>query len=1502
MANRIDVFISSTSRDLKKYRAKVKEAVLTLGLFPIAMEEFQPGKENALQKCYDELQQAEVFVGIYAHRYGYAPADHHSYVTADGEMRCGDGETSITHLEYLWAVERGLPIYLFVLADRDDDDEPVAWPLEYVELEPERSRLKAFKNHIMDQHVVKFFHSVDDLATKVTAALATVRMPSPNSEFEKGRRSDFYQHVYLPPHYVPRPDLLDELRLILLGDGDVALTSAVHSVRALHGMGGIGKSVMARSLCEDPAVQAAFPDGILWAELGSEPSDSDIRTKLREWIEALGGVVSEINPTHDQLKANLTTLLQDRACLLIVDDVWQRRHAEHFQAGGRRCRLLITTRDAEVARSLGAEPSAVPTMTESEAIDLLRQWSGSGLADTDFVMLLTIVNKLGRLPLALKLAGAQLQKGDSQRWLQRFNARKLKAKRPEGDIHDSLEQTFGLSLEALSAVQRHLYAALAIFKEDEPIREMAIHRLWLQLGDLDEEESEELLDDLGARALLEIAGERYPRAAILHDLLRDFMQDELGDARSAHQALLEAYAASCEHHADWSTAPDDGYLYEHLVYHLQAAGETAAVRGLFADQRWMQVRVPAEGFRYDGYLADLAVYWNDAERRTLGGDIDALAEVMRCALIHTSPNMLAGNLPPMLIARAVTLGYWSIDRALSLVRRIPRTDYRHEMYVALLQAHLIPEPYYDEVVRQAIEVANERLVDERNPSMLMDLAPFIPAGRYSEIYTDCLEITRQETNPETRARLLFQLASLLQDQRGQLQHEALAAAAKISNAKDRVEILTRYADELFEVERSAALQRADEAAATLTDEYERLSMLARIATLLPAEALADRLPVILGEIRGSDSSFVRSRVLLDMIPLIPELERSTVITEVLVAARLIDNPHSRIRALMASVQYLPLEQHEVLLKESLEVVRGLQNVNQECILLSEIAREGLPWLAPEARGLVIQETFRIAEEVSNYAIRAIPLYEVIPYMNDTHSAQALSLVKRSEDGYYLRRGLDLIAPLLSVDQLRAAFAVAYSIDYEGENSGVISGILERLSPDLHARALVAARSVSKREIRLRALTDLAEYFDGAERDQILDDALRTARGFTHSEHVVRRLIALLPLASSEKRAAVLAEALVILQGISDGGTRIRQLLELIEFVPRDERKPILEQARHDALQIGNPVLRLRILIELKPYLDESDQAALFTEMLDVAQAAEEIDKRLDAWRLVLPHTPAELLEDLITRALDESRQVADPRTRVEKLVRMAEMLPIDERQEIISQCRLDVPSIKGNINQIRALFRIAQIAPSDQTGDILTPALNLVLSLEDEGLQVRLLSEIAPLLPSELLSVMVWELLRQAEQMNDASVGIALLMAVVSNVTPELRAQVIAKILDFSEQIVIPEAYTRSLLPVVPLLATDQRPAVLSRLLDSARRSDNAEDRVTILCELLEYLPERHDAIIEESRAALLMHLREISHHKRARVMYLSHKEYWSAPVLSETCMRESARHILEIAFEWEWL
>lgn len=146
---------------------------------------------------------------------------------------------------------------------------------------------------------------------------------------QSSKRHDFYAHISLPPNYVVREELLSEIRSAVLTDTRaVALTSTIKSKpTAPHGMGGIGKSVMARALCDDPQIQARFKDGILWTTLGQSP---DVVARLREWLTALGGTINEAAPSIDTLRARLAELVSGRAFLLIVDDVWQLTHLEVF--------------------------------------------------------------------------------------------------------------------------------------------------------------------------------------------------------------------------------------------------------------------------------------------------------------------------------------------------------------------------------------------------------------------------------------------------------------------------------------------------------------------------------------------------------------------------------------------------------------------------------------------------------------------------------------------------------------------------------------------------------------------------------------------------------------------------------------------------------------------------------------------------------------------------------------------------------------------------------------------------------------------------------------------------------------------------------------------------------------------------------------------------------------------------------------------------------------------
>ena len=149
MAERIDVFISSTSIDLPEHRQAVKDALLAIGLFPSGMETWPVEDENPVDLCRTKLEKAKVYIGIYAHRYGWRPD--------------GPGTKSITEMEYDWAEELGIPRFCFVM----DDDHP--WPIAKMELEA-KDDLDAFKARVKER-IVGFFTTPDNLRAQVAEAL-----------------------------------------------------------------------------------------------------------------------------------------------------------------------------------------------------------------------------------------------------------------------------------------------------------------------------------------------------------------------------------------------------------------------------------------------------------------------------------------------------------------------------------------------------------------------------------------------------------------------------------------------------------------------------------------------------------------------------------------------------------------------------------------------------------------------------------------------------------------------------------------------------------------------------------------------------------------------------------------------------------------------------------------------------------------------------------------------------------------------------------------------------------------------------------------------------------------------------------------------------------------------------------------------------------------------------------------------------------------------------------
>ena len=82
------VFISSTYMDLTDYRAAAIRAVEGTDFQASKMEVFGARPNEPLESCLQEVEECDLFIGIYALRYGFTPED---------------AEISITEMEYAHA-------------------------------------------------------------------------------------------------------------------------------------------------------------------------------------------------------------------------------------------------------------------------------------------------------------------------------------------------------------------------------------------------------------------------------------------------------------------------------------------------------------------------------------------------------------------------------------------------------------------------------------------------------------------------------------------------------------------------------------------------------------------------------------------------------------------------------------------------------------------------------------------------------------------------------------------------------------------------------------------------------------------------------------------------------------------------------------------------------------------------------------------------------------------------------------------------------------------------------------------------------------------------------------------------------------------------------------------------------------------------------------------------------------------------------------------------------
>ena len=75
MAKTCKIYLSSTFADLQECRLRVYRALVRLKHEVRAMEDYVASDQRPIDACLADVDQCDIYVGLFAHRYGYVADD-----------------------------------------------------------------------------------------------------------------------------------------------------------------------------------------------------------------------------------------------------------------------------------------------------------------------------------------------------------------------------------------------------------------------------------------------------------------------------------------------------------------------------------------------------------------------------------------------------------------------------------------------------------------------------------------------------------------------------------------------------------------------------------------------------------------------------------------------------------------------------------------------------------------------------------------------------------------------------------------------------------------------------------------------------------------------------------------------------------------------------------------------------------------------------------------------------------------------------------------------------------------------------------------------------------------------------------------------------------------------------------------------------------------------------------------------------------------------------------
>ncbi|XP_047971438.1 putative late blight resistance protein homolog R1B-14 [Salvia hispanica] len=335
--------------------------------------------------------------------------------------------------------------------------------------------------------------------------------------------------------------------------------SPEHQIIPITGMGGLGKTTLARMVYHDPLVVETFPVRA-WITVSQDYDTIDILGNLLHYLEKEGerGLAKDSDSTVEKIYK----ILRVKKHLIVFDDVWSgdiwndMRHVLYHNDNG--SRIVITTRITSVASYI----SSASPLHEMQFLKPDQSWKllkEKVFPQKDCPSELQkvgqdIATKCKGLPLAIILvAGVLSNVRETRESWEKILDDVNSAINKNGEF----DEIMSLSYTHLPLYLRPCFLYMGSFPEDHEIRISKLIKLWIAEGMVEsEKEAQEYVNDLIMRSLVLVTSVKSNgkvKSCNIHGMVRDLCKRKalddnyerrLSNSRIDLRELARAYAST----------------------------------------------------------------------------------------------------------------------------------------------------------------------------------------------------------------------------------------------------------------------------------------------------------------------------------------------------------------------------------------------------------------------------------------------------------------------------------------------------------------------------------------------------------------------------------------------------------------------------------------------------------------------------------------------------------------------------------------------------------------------------------------------------------------------------------------------------------------------------------------------------------------------------------------------------------------------------------------------